>query len=86
MLGGQKEPVTRAGGLYWETTDASPSRAIRWDHWKAVERSIGSNVELYDLKVDPTAARNIAADQPERLAEARRRVREAADPLTSAGP
>ncbi|MFZ4818313.1 MAG: sulfatase-like hydrolase/transferase [Limisphaerales bacterium] len=86
MLGGQKEPVTRAGGLYWETADASPNRAIRWEHWKAVERSMGSNVELYDLKVDPAAARNIAADQPERLAEARRRLREAADPLTSSGP
>ena len=29
---------------------------------------------------------NVAADQPERLAEARRRLREAADPLTSSGP
>lgn len=86
MLGGQKEPVTRAGGLYWETADASPSRAVRWDHWKAVERSMGSNVELYDLKVEPAATRNIAADQPERLAEARRRLREAADPLTSSRP
>jgi hypothetical protein len=47
---------------------------------------MGSNVELYDLKVDPAAARNIAADQPERLAEARRRLREAADPLTSSRP
>lgn len=86
VLGGLKDPSTRAGGLYWETADASPSRAIRWDYWKAVERSMGSNVELYDLKVDPAAARNIAADQPERLAEARRRLREAADAFTPSRP
>jgi hypothetical protein len=47
---------------------------------------MGSNVELYDLKVDPAAARNIAADQPERLAEGRRRLREAADPLPPSHP
>ena len=47
---------------------------------------MGSKVELYDLKVDPAATRNIAADQPKRLAEARRRLREAADPLTSSRP
>lgn len=81
VLGGLKEPTTRAGSLYWETAEASPSRAIRWDHWKAVERSSPGTVELYNLKADPAAVQNVSAHQPERLAEARRRLREAADPL-----
>jgi len=81
VLGGLKEPTIRAGGLYWETAEAPPSRAIRWDHWKAVERTSAGAVELYDLKADPAAVQNVAAHQPERLAEARRRLREAADPL-----
>ena len=86
VLGGLKEPTIRAGGLYWETAEAPPSRAIRWDHWKAVERSSAGAVELYDLKADPAAAQNVAAHQPERVAEARRRLREAADPLSPHRP
>ena len=86
VLGGLKDPSTRAGGLYWETAEASPSRAIRWDHWKAVERSAGATVELHDLKADPAAVHNVAAQQPERLAEARRRLHEAADPLSPNRP
>ena len=86
VSGGLKDPSTRAGGLYWETAEASPSRAIRWDHWKAVERSAGGAVELYDLKADPAAVQNISAQQPERLAEARRRLHEAADPFSPNRP
>jgi arylsulfatase A-like enzyme len=86
VSGGLKDPSTRAGGLYWETAEASPSRAIRWDHWKAVERSAGEAVELYDLKADPAAVQNISAQQPERLAEARRRLHEAADPFSPNRP
>ena len=86
VLGGLKEPSNRAGGLYWETAEASPSRAIRWDDWKAVEHPSTGIVELYDLKADPAAVQNVAAHQPERLAEARRRLREAADPLAPHRP
>jgi arylsulfatase A-like enzyme len=86
VSGGLKDPSTRAGGLYWETTEVPPSRAIRWDHWKALERSAGGAVELYDLKADPAAVQNISAQQPERLAEARRRLHEAADPLSPNRP
>jgi arylsulfatase A-like enzyme len=86
VSGGLKDPSTRAGGLYWETAEASPSRAIRWDHWKAVERSAGEAVELYDLKADPAAVQNISAQQPERFAEARRRLHEAADPFSPNRP
>jgi hypothetical protein len=53
---------------------------------KALERSAGGAVELYDLKADPAAVQNISAQQPERLAEARRRLHEAADPLSPNRP
>ncbi|MFM8880519.1 MAG: sulfatase-like hydrolase/transferase [Verrucomicrobiota bacterium] len=85
LLGGQ-EPLPRAGGLYWETAEAAPRRAILWDHWKAVERQSAGEVELFDLQADPGALKNLAESQPERLSEARRRLRESADPLPSSRP
>ena len=85
-LSGGQEPRPRAGGLYWETAETPPRRALRWDHWKAVERTPGGEIDLFDLKADPSGARSVAADQPERLTEARRRLREAADPAPSARP
>jgi len=81
LLGGGKETNPRAGGLYWETAEASPSRALIWDSWKIVERFPGGSVELHDLRSDAAAVRDVAAQQPERVAEGRRRLREAADPL-----
>ena len=81
LLGGGKETNPRAGGLYWETAEASPSRALIWDSWKIVERFPGGSVELHDLRNDAAAVRDVAAQQPERVAEGRRRLREAADPL-----
>lgn len=85
-LSGGQEPRPRAGGLYWETAETPPRRALRWDHWKAVERTPGGEIDLFDLKADSSGARSVAADQPERLTEARRRLREAADPAPSARP
>lgn len=81
LLANPKDPNPRAGGLYWETAEASPRRALLWDDWKVVEHSAGGPIELHDLKSDPAAVRDVAAEQPERLAEGRRRLREAADPL-----
>ena len=85
LLGG-RDPLPRAGGLYWETAEAMPRRAILWEHWKAVERPPAGAVELFDLQADPATLKDLAESQPERLSEARRRLREAADPLPSTHP
>ena len=42
--------------------------------------------ELFDLQADPATLKDLAESQPERLSEARRRLREAADPLPSTHP
>jgi len=81
LVGSKQESNPRAGGLYWETAEASPSRALIWDSWKVVQRSASGSFELHDLRADPVAPRDVAAEQPERLADGRRRLREAADPL-----
>lgn len=82
-LMGRQEPTPRTGGLYWETAQTPPRRALRWDHWKVVERAPGGDLDLFDLKADPAAVHDVGAVHPERLAEARRRLSESADPFAA---
>ena len=79
-------PSPRAGGLYWETAEASPRRALRWDHWKVVEATPGGRLGLHDLRSDPGASRDVGPENPGILAEGRRRLLEAADPLPQSRP
>lgn len=76
-------PSPRAGGLYWETAEVPPRRALRWERWKVVETIPRGGLELYDLVSDPEATRDLAAERPETVSEGRRRLNEAADPPPS---
>lgn len=81
-----KAPPPRAGGLYWETAEVPPVRAVHWDRWKAVETPAGGSLAAYDLEADPSATRDLAPANAGIVAEALRRLREAADPLPAPHP
>ena len=46
-----------------------PDLAVRSDHWKLLCEYDGSGAQLYDLLNDPRESRNIAADQPQVVAD-----------------
>ena len=66
-LGGafEGEPVEREA-LYWEHEG---NRAVRVGRWKLVAKGRRGPWELYDLEVDRAETRDLAGEQPERVAE-----------------
>lgn len=58
--------------LYWEHTGLENWQALRRGDWKLVRRRVQTKnpaSELYDLAADPGETRDLAAEQPERVAE-----------------
>jgi hypothetical protein len=64
------KPVPRE--LYWRTGGES---AVRVGHEKLIERGKGDRYELYNLADDPYEERDLAGEQPARVAELRERLR-----------
>jgi arylsulfatase A-like enzyme len=72
---GQSKPRTRP--LFWEygrnndafrypqSRDRSPNLAIREANWKLLINADGAGVELYDVVIDRSESRNVAADHAE---------------------
>jgi arylsulfatase A len=60
LLGKRKSKQYIHPILYWETE--AGSRAIRMGQWKCVKPEIASAFELYNLDVDPSESRNVAAE------------------------
>ena len=54
--------------LYWETVDGGFRQAIRQGRWKALRLESGKGLELYDLESDIGETRNVAAQNPRRVA------------------
>ena len=61
---GRKQPQHKY--LYWELGNQS---AVRMGNWKAVRPRPNAPWELYDLKMDISEARNVAATNPKILAQ-----------------
>jgi len=61
--------------LYWEYPDNGGWQAVRIGDWKALRRnmkkSIPGAIELYDLAQDPGESRDVAAQHPEIVKQAR---------------
>ena len=54
--------------MYWESPGYGGQQALISGHWKVVRQQLGKgvlNTELYDLKLDPNEAKNVAAKNPE---------------------
>lgn len=58
--------------LYWEFPSYQGQQAVRMGDWKGIRKNIfkgNMDVELYDLKTDPTESKNIATNHPEIVAK-----------------
>lgn len=59
--------------LYWEFHEQGGKQAIRQGNWKAVKLDVFNSetptLELYDLSQDPGETTNLAASNPEKMAE-----------------
>jgi arylsulfatase A-like enzyme len=59
--------------LYWEFYEGGGAQAVRFGTWKAVRKPIFIGaVALYDLASDPGEQRNVAADNPRVVEQAKR--------------
>jgi arylsulfatase A-like enzyme len=61
--------------LYWKTPNAA---AVRWGDWKLVVGKGGRGGQLYHLTSDPYETKDLAREQPERMAEFQARLKEIA--------
>lgn len=50
--------------IYWEFFSPEFCQAARLGKWKAVRRTRGSKIELYDMSVDPWESKDLAAANP----------------------
>jgi arylsulfatase A-like enzyme len=51
--------------LYWEFHERGFAQAVRMGHWKAVRKSLGSPLELYDLQSDIGEQNDVASKHPD---------------------
>ena len=62
--------------LYWEFYEAGGKRALRMGQWKAVRNGLrddpDAKIELYDIHQDLEERRDVAAANPEVVAQAQR--------------
>ena len=79
MLGKQSQKKHKY--LYWEFYERSGKQALRWGKWKAVRVGMHKfkdpKFQLYNLDKDPSEKKNIAAENPELIAEIRKMIKEA---------
>lgn len=81
---GQSEKQKQHEYLYWEFFERGGKRATRFGDWKAIQLNVHQNadgpIELYNLADDPQEKRDIAAQHPDRVAQARKIFAEAHEP------
>ncbi len=65
LLDAKKKPEDRF--MYWEFYSPEFCQAARFGKWKAVRRTRGSKIELYDVSVDPWESKNLAAANPDMI-------------------
>ncbi len=69
LLKGGKAPSRES--FYWELHEGTSLQALRFDgHWKAVRNGPKAKIELYDLSVDATESKDLAAEHPDKVTRA----------------
>ncbi len=63
------KPLTPHDFLYWEFHERGFQQAVRMGNWKAVRLAKDKPLELYNLADDPTEYTDVAAKQPEIVAQ-----------------
>jgi arylsulfatase A-like enzyme len=56
--------------LYWEFHEGGFQQAARFGEWKAIQPARGKPIELYHLAADPGEQLNVAAANPDTVAQA----------------
>jgi arylsulfatase len=62
----QGQALGREGAIYWEHEG---NRAVRLGKWKLVAKGRNGPWELYDMDADRSEMHDLAAEQPERVAD-----------------
>jgi len=55
--------------LKWELKSGSPAFAVRMMNWKAIRMTESASWDLYDLTTDPLESDNVAAENPDVIAQ-----------------
>jgi arylsulfatase A-like enzyme len=65
--------------LYWDYGHVRDvyMQAVRMDQWKGIRKGVGSKIELYNLENDIGETRNIAAENPQIVAQIEEKMKEA---------
>jgi arylsulfatase A-like enzyme len=71
LLGEKSQP--KHDHLYWEFHELGGRQAVRRGNWKLVKYQVKDTsktvTELYDLASDPTESKNLASENPQKVAE-----------------
>jgi arylsulfatase A-like enzyme len=66
--------------LYFEFYEMGGKQSVLWENWKAVRLNVRtgnpSDIELYNLKLDPSEITNVANENPEMVAEMLKRMKD----------
>jgi len=75
---GHPEKQNQHPYLYWEFYERGSAQAVRFGKWKAVRKPmLTGDIELYDLETDIGETNNVAAQNPDVVAQARQFMEEA---------
>jgi len=72
-------PAPQRDYFYWELHEQSTGsiQAVRWGNWKAVKNGPSQPIEIYDLQADVGETKNLAADDPDLVAQAEQLMKSA---------
>jgi arylsulfatase A-like enzyme len=79
-LRGESQAGLSLRPLYWESPQDKLWQAARLGEWKGIRYGSDQPLELYDLKVDKTESRNVAAENPGTVAAIERFLDSAHEP------
>jgi len=71
LLTGRPQTQRQHDHLYWAFYEGGRGQAVRQDRWKLIQQPMKSAPRLYDLESDLGETKDLAGEQPERVARLR---------------